>query len=130
MGEADFNQFMRLKNQLVLVENNFARDEDFSPVLIPSKSKDMDEQHKLVKKVVDVVDRAKREICMTLPQYNVDKRESFYAQVRFHARKKEDQNFLQIFYVNYKLEEFIYLFDVMNSVSKKSNTNQRFCNVL
>ena len=59
MGEADFNQFMRLRNQLVYAAENFARDENLTPVLIPTMSKDMDEQPKLAHKVVDVVDRAK-----------------------------------------------------------------------
>ena len=58
MGETDFNQFMQLRNQLVLVAENYAREENFSPVLIAAMSKDMDEQLKLTHKVVDVVDRA------------------------------------------------------------------------
>ena len=50
MGEADFNQFMRLRNQLVNAAKNFAREENFTPVLIPTMSKDMDEQLKLAHK--------------------------------------------------------------------------------
>ena len=50
-------------------------------------SKDMDEQLKLAHKVVDVVDRANRKICVTLLRYNP---ESSNAQVRILARKKED----------------------------------------
>ena len=60
----------------------------------------------------------------------MDKPESSYAQVRLFARKKEDEKFQQVFYVNYKLEEFIYLLDVMNSVFDKIITNQPICNVL
>ena len=81
MGEADFNQFMRLRNQLVNAAENFVREESLTPVLIPTMSKDMDEQFKLAHKVVDVVDRANRKICVTLLRYNVDKPESSYAQV-------------------------------------------------
>ena len=44
MGEADFNQFMRLRNQLVNAAENFAREENLTPVLIPTMSRDMDEQ--------------------------------------------------------------------------------------
>ena len=73
MVEADFNQFMRLRNQLVIAEENFAREESLSPVLIPTMSKDMDEQLKLAHKVVDVVNRADRKSCVTLLRYNVDK---------------------------------------------------------
>ena len=87
-------------------------------------SKDIDEQLKLSHKVFDVVDRANRSICVTLLRYNVDKSQSSYAQVRLFARKKEDQKFQQAVYVNYKLENFTYLFDVMNSVYDKVITNE------
>ena len=66
LGEADFNQFMRLMNQLVNAAKNFAGEKKLTPVLIPTMSKDMDEQLKLAHKVVDVVDRANRKICVTL----------------------------------------------------------------
>ena len=129
MGEADFNQFIPLRNKLVNAAENFAREENLMPVQIPTKSKDMDEQLKLAPKVVDVVDRANRKICVTLLRYNVDKPESFYAQVRLFARKKEDEKFQQVVYMKYKLEEFIYLLDVRNSVYNKNFTNQPICNV-
>ena len=130
MGEADFNQFMRLRNQLVNAAENFAREENLTPVLIPTMSKNNDEQLKLAHKVVDVVDRANRKICVTPLRYNVDKPESSYAQFRLFATKKEDEKFQQVVYMNYKLEEFIYLLDVMKSVYDKVNTNQPICNVL
>ena len=81
MGEADFNQFMRLRNQLVNAAENFAREENLTPMLIPTISKGMVEQLKLAHKVVDVVDQANRKVCVTLLRYNVDKLESSYAQV-------------------------------------------------
>ena len=56
LGEVDFNQFMRLRNQLVIAEGNFPTEEKLSPVLIPPLSKNMDEQVKLAQKVVYVVD--------------------------------------------------------------------------
>ena len=86
MGEADFKQFMRLRNQLVNAAERFAREENLTPVLIPTFCKDMDQQLKLAHKVVDVVDRANRKNCVTLLRYNVDKLESSYAQVRLFAR--------------------------------------------
>ena len=107
MGEADFNQFMRLRNQLVNAAENFAREENLTPVMIPTMSKGMDEQLKPAHKVVDVVDRANRKICVTLLRYNVEKPESSYAKVRFFARKKEDEKFQQVVYVNYKFEDII-----------------------
>ena len=92
MGEADFNQFVRLSNQLVNAAENFAREENLTPVLIPTMFKNLDEQLKLAHKVVDIVDRTNRKISVTLLRYNVDKSGSSYAQVRLFARKK-DGNF-------------------------------------
>ena len=40
---------------------------------------------------------------MTLLRYNVHKPESSYAQFRLFAKKKEDEKFQQVVYVNYKL---------------------------
>ena len=90
----------------------------------------MDEQLKLAHKVVDIIDRASRKICVTLLRYNVDKPESCYAHIRLFVRKKEDGKFQQIAFVNYKLEEFIYLLDVLSSVYDKVITNPGVCNVL
>ena len=129
MGEADFKQFMLLRNQLVNSAENFAREENLTPVLISTMSREMDEKLKLAHKVVDVVDRTNRKICVTLLRYNVDNPERSYAQVRSFERKKEGEIFQQVVYVNYKLEEFIYLLDVMNSVFDKVITNQHICNV-
>ena len=129
MGEADFTQFMRLRNQLVNAAENFARDENLTPVLIPTMSRDMDEQLKLADKVVDVVDGTNRKICVTLLRYNVDRPESSYAQVRLNSKKKEDEKFQQVVYVNYKLEEFIYLLDLMIFVYDEVITNQPISNL-
>ena len=122
-GKADFDQFMRLGNQLVIAAQDFARGENLSPALIPTMSKDMDEQLKLAHKVVDVVDRANEKICMTLLRYNVDEPESSYAEVRSIARKKADEKFQQTLYVIYKFEEIIYLIDVVNSLYDKVNAS-------
>ena len=83
MREADFYQCMRLRNQLVNGAINVAIEERLTPVLIPTMSRDMDEQLKLAHKVVDVVDRTDRKICVTPLRYNVDKPESSYAEIRF-----------------------------------------------
>ena len=97
---------------------------------MPTLPKDTDEQLKLAHKVVDVVDRANRMICVTLLRYSVDKPESSYAQVRIIARKNEDGKFQHLFYVNYKLEEFIYLLKVMNAVHDNVIANKPLCNDL
>ena len=114
-GEADFNQFMRLRNQPVNATENFAREKNLTQVLISTKLKDMDEQLELAHKTIDVVDRANRKICVSLLRYNVGKPESSYAQVRLIAKKKGDEKFQQVVYVTYKFEELIYLLDVMKS---------------
>ena len=64
MVEADFNHFIRQRNQLVVAADNFLREQNLSPVL-STLSKDMEEQLKLVHKVIDVVDRPNRRICDT-----------------------------------------------------------------
>ena len=79
-------------------------------------SRDMDEHLKLTDEVAEEVDSANRKICVTLLRYNVDRPESPYAQSRFFARKIEDEKFQQVVYTNYKLEDFIFLLDVMKSV--------------
>ena len=110
MGEANFNQFMQLANQLVNAARNFDREESLTPRLIPTKFKDMHEQLKLSHKVIDVVDRANRKICVTLLRYNVDKPESSYAQIQILAKKKEDKKFQQVIFVNWNLKKFsVYL---------------------
>ena len=116
MGEADFNQFIRQRNQLVVAADNFLREQNLSSVLQSTLSKYMEEQLKLVHKVIDVVDRIKRKICVTLLRYKADNPDTSYAQVRLFGRKTEEEKFRQIVYVNYRLDEFIYLHDVMNSV--------------
>ena len=130
MGEADFSQFIRERNQLVVAADNFLREPNLLAVLQTTLSKDMEEQLKLVHKVIDVVDRPNRRICVTLLRYKLDNPVTSYAQVRLFGRKKQEENFHQIVYVNYKLEEFIYLVDVMNSVYDKVIANQPLCNVL
>ena len=109
MGEVDFKQFSRQRNQLTVAADNSLRKQNLSPVLQFTLSKDMEEQLKLVHKVIDVVDRPYRKICVTLLGYKVDNPEISYAQVRLFGRKKEEEKFQQIVYVKFRLDEFIYL---------------------
>ena len=90
----------------------------------------MEEQLTLVHTVIDVVDCPNRKICVTLVRYKVGNPETSYAQVSLFGRKKEEGKFQQIMYVNYKLEEFVYLLDVMNSVYDKVIANQPICKIL
>ena len=129
-GEADFNQSIRQRNQLVVATDNILREQNLLPVLQSTLSKDMEEQMKLPHKVIDVVDHPNRRICVTLLRYNVDNPETSYAQGRLFGRKKEEEKFQQMVYVNYKLHKFVYLLDVMTSVYYKVIANQPICNVL
>ena len=90
----------------------------------------MEDQLKLVHKVIDVVDCPNRKICVTLLRYKLDNPETSYAQVRLFGRKNEEEKFQQILYVNYRVNEFIYLLDVMNLVYDKVIANQPICNIL
>ena len=129
MVEADFNQFIRQRNQLVVAADNFLT-KNLSPVFQSTLSKDMEEQLKLVHKVIDVVDLPNRRICVTRLRYKEDNPEKSYAQVRLFGRKNEDEKFQQFVYVNYKPDEYIYLLDNMNSMYDKVIANQPNCNVL
>ena len=128
--EADFDQFIRQKNQLVVAVDNLLREQSLSPALQSTLFKDIEEQLKLVHEVIDVVDYPNRRICVTLLRYKSDNPETSYAQVRLFGRKKEQEIFQQIVYVNYKFDQFLYLLDVMNSVYDKIIANQPICNVL
>ena len=93
-------------------------------------AKDMEEQLKLTHKFVEAVNRPHKMICVTLLRYNVEKPETSHVQVRLFGRRKDEEKFNQIVYVNYKLDEFIYLLDVMNSVYNKVIADEPVCNVL
>ena len=78
MGSADFNQPIRLTNQLVVVVRDFSKEENLPPVQMKLRAKDMEEQLKLTHKVVEVVDRSHRKICVTMLRCNVEKPETSY----------------------------------------------------
>ena len=130
LGEADLNQFIRLRNQLVVAADNVLREQILPPVFQSTLSKDMEEQLKLAHKVIDFVDCPNKRIYVTLLQYKVDNPETSYAQVLLFGRKKEEEIIQQIVYVTYRLDEFINFLDVMNSVYDKIIANQPICNVL
>ena len=56
----------------------------------------MEEQLKLLHKVIDFVDRPNRKICVTLLRYKVDNPDTSYARVRLFGRKTEEEKFRQI----------------------------------
>ena len=63
-------------------------------------------------------------------RYIIDTHESSHDRIQIFAREKEEVKFQQFAYVNYKLDEVIYLFDVMISIHDKLNGTQSICNLL
>ena len=90
----------------------------------------MEERLKLVHKVIDVLNCPNRKICVTMLRYKANDPETSYAQVRLFGRNKEEGIFQQNMYVNYELDEFLYLHDVKNLVCGKVIANQPICIVL
>ena len=86
MGKTDFNQFIRLKNQLVVAGRDFSKEENLPPVQVKLLAKDMEEQLKLTHKVVEVADRPHRKICVNKLPYNVEKPETSYVKERSDGR--------------------------------------------
>ena len=129
-GEADFNQFIRLRNQLVVGVGDFSKEENLPLVQVRLLAEDMEEQLKLTHKVVEVVDRPHRKICVAMLRYNVEKPETSFVQLRLFGRRKNEENFNQIVYVKYILDEFTYLLDLMNSAYDKVISNEPPSNVL
>ena len=130
MGEADFERFIRLSIRLVIAAENFGREENLLLVLIPTMSKDKDEQLKLAQKLIDVVDQANRKACVTLLRYSAERPKSSKIQLHFFPKKKEKEKFQQILQMENIFEEIIYLLDVMDSVYDRTFTKNSIGNVL
>lgn len=130
LGEGDFKQLLLLRNQIVVAAVDFAKDEKLEPIVTAPLSRDLDEQLKHVQKAITIVDRSKRKIIATMKKYYVEKPESSYVQIRLFTRKTETEKFQQIVFVNYKLDEFLYLLDVINNVSEQALSNQSLCNIV
>ena len=99
MGEADFNQFTRLRDQLVVAVRDFSKEEKLPPVQVKLLAKYIEEQLKLTHKVVEVVDWSHGKICVTMLRYIVEKPETSYVQVRLFGRRKVEKKFNQIVHV-------------------------------
>ena len=107
MGESDLKQFMQLRSHLIFETENAVWEPNLCPVQIPTMSKNMDKELKQAHRVVDVVDRPNKKICVTLLHYIVDKPENWYFQFRLNATKKEEEKFQQIVSVNNFFKEFL-----------------------
>ena len=88
MGEADFNQFTQQGNQLVVAADNFLREQNLSPFLQSTLSKDMEEQLKLVQEAIGVVDRPKqKDLCDTAAIQGGQPRDLLCSRSSFWAEK-------------------------------------------
>ena len=93
-------------------------------------SEKLGEQLKLAHMVFDVVDRAKRKICVTPLRNDEKKPETSYAQVQIICKEERGREVRTNFFVMNKFEEIIYLLHVINSVYDKDITNKLICNFL
>ena len=87
MGEAELNQIIRLRNQLVVAVRDFSKEENRPPVQVNLLGRDMEVNLKLTRKVVEVVDRPHRKICVTMLRYHMEKPRTSYVQVRLFGRR-------------------------------------------
>ena len=130
MGEADFNQFMRLTNQLVIAAENVVREGK----LVSSGDTNNVQRHGRTTQNCSHGSwcswPSKQKDLEYSVAYNLDMPESSYAQVGFFEWKTKDENFQQIVYVNYELEELIHLPDVTNFVYDKVIAIEPIRNVL
>ena len=88
MGELDFNQFIRLRNQLVVAVRGFSKEENLPVVQVKLLEKDMEGQLNFTHRVVEVVERPHRKVGVTMLRYKVEKPETAYVQVRLVGRRK------------------------------------------
>ena len=99
-AEADFNQFIRLRNQLVVAVRDLGKEEYLPPVevkILKLQAKDMEEQLKLTHKVVEVVDRPHRNICVTMLRYNVEKPETSYVKCDCLGEERTKKKSIKLF---------------------------------
>ena len=97
LGEVDFNQFIRLRYQLVVAVRGFTKKENLPAVQVKLLTKDMDEQRKLTSKIVEVVGPSHRMIYVTMLRCNVEKPETSYVQVRLLGRRSRIKNSIKLY---------------------------------
>ena len=96
MAEAGFNRFIRQRNQLVVAADILRREQNLSPVLQYTLSKDMEEQLKLVHKVIDLVGRPNRRICVTLLRYMRTTQIPPMLRVVYSDERRRNKNFSKL----------------------------------
>ena len=130
MGEMDFRQLIQNRNRLAIAAAEFAKAQNLTHIKPPLYSRDYETQQTLAHKVVEAVNRSHRKIIITMLRYNVDDPNTAYAQVRLFTRRTLEDTFTQTAFVNYKLDEFVHLLNVIVSVADKVLDNQKLCSVL
>ena len=124
MGERHFNDFMRMKNELVIAVAEFRKLQNLQPA--PENfTRDMEDQLKMMHQVYNVVDQPHRKIYVTMLRYKVDNPDSTYVQIRLFGKMQKDGNFVQLTYVNYKQQEFLHLLDIMDYSYAQIINNKR-----
>ena len=126
----DFKQLLCLRNSIALAVREFSTGETLKEVVTSPLSKDLDEQLKHVQKAIPIVDRPKKKINATMKKNCMDEPESTYVQLRLFKRYSEHDKFQQLVFVNYKYDEFLYLLDVITSISDQVLSNQSPCNIV
>ena len=93
ISENDFNDFMRMKNELLVATTEFAtvQGHQLRTVTIGAFAREMETQLKMAHKVYNVVDLSHRRICVTMLQYKVKISEPSYGQVQVFTPKKDFQ---------------------------------------
>ena len=132
ISQSDFKDFVNKKNELHIAATNFATVQDLQlqPITIGPFARDMETQLKMAHKVYIVVQEPHRKICVTMLRYNVNNPKSSYVQIRLFVPQQNDKiaftklQFIQIACVNYILDEFMELLDVMDSARDKILNNQ------
>ena len=129
MGETDFNLFMRLRIQQVNAAENFAWEENLNPVLIPTMSKGMVEQLKRSQGCWQSEPNKEKDLCDTAAvQCGIAWK--FICSSPNFCKLEGGREVSTSCLMNFKLEEFVGLLDLMNSVYDKFVTNQHIFNVL
>ena len=130
LGVFDFKELLCLRNPIAQAVREFSTDETLKEVVTSPLSKDLDEQLKHVQKAITIVDRPKRKIFATMKKYCMDKPESTYVQLRLFTRNSELDKFQLLVFVNYKYDGFLFLLDVITSISDQVLSNQSLCNLV
>ena len=117
-----------MRNPIVQAVREFSTDETLKEVVTSPLSKELDEQLKHVQKPITSVDRPKRKIFATMKKNCMDKPESTYLQLRVFTRNSEHDKIQQLVIVNYSYDQFLYLLDVITSISDQVLSNQSLSN--